>query len=68
MPILDGEHIGRPDPQDKPLDMVAVCACGCRQRIFFGDEGVWEYDGDLFASAECFARWSGAERMDAKWS
>jgi len=66
--ILDLAHNGRPDPQDKPLDMVAYCACGCGEAIYFGDEGIWRYDGDYFASAECFARWSGARRMDGDWS
>lgn len=64
---LDRYAHGRPDPQDKPLDFVAHCACGCREPIYFGDEGVWRYDDDYFVDAEHFARWSGAERMDLEW-
>ena len=65
---LDRFAYGRPDPQDKPIDMVSYCACGCGQEIYFGDEDVWRYDNDYFASAECFAKWSGAERMDYEWA
>lgn len=68
MSSLDRFSQGRPDPQDKPLDVVGVCHCGCREHIYFGDEGVWRYDGDYFVNAEHFAKWSGAERMDYEWS
>jgi hypothetical protein len=68
MPILDVAHNGAVDVQDKPLTQVGTCPCGCKQSVHFGDEDVWEYDGDLFPSAECFAKWSGARRMDGIWS
>ena len=58
----------RKDPQDAPLDIVAYCACGCGEAIFFGDDGVRRYDGDYFVDADHHADWSGAERMDGIWS
>ena len=68
MPVLDLEHIGRPDPQDKPLDMVAECACGCGEMIHFGDRGVWRDGKDYYVNSDHLAKHSGAECMDFEWS
>lgn len=68
MPILDGEHIGRHDPQDEPLDFVASCACGCGEDIYFGDVGVWRDGDDYFVDADHYAKAAGAERMDYEWT
>lgn len=65
---LDRFAYGLPDNQDKPLDLVGICPCGCREAIYFGDDDVWEYDSDYFASAECVAKAVGAERMDYQWA
>lgn len=68
MPLLDVAHFGAPDPQDKPLDYVGLCACGCRERIYFGDRGVVRYDGDYFVNDRHFADAMEVERMDVEWS
>ena len=68
MSNLDRFAVGLADPQDKPASHFATCPCGCREAIHFGDEDVWEYDGDLFVDAEHFAKWYGARRMDGVWS
>jgi len=56
------------DPQEDALDLVASCACGCGENIYFGDEGIVRYDGDYFVNGEHFANWYGVERMDGIWS
>jgi len=48
--------------------LVASCACGCGENIYFGDEGIVRYDGDYFVNGEHFANWYGVERMDGIWS
>ncbi|RUS42053.1 hypothetical protein [Cohnella sp. AR92] len=68
MPNLDRFSQGLPDPQDKPLDMVGVCGCGCRERIYFGDKGVWRDDGVYYVNGDHYAKASGAEGMDVEWS
>lgn len=66
MPILDGEHIGRPDPQDKPLDFVADCSAEhCRERIYFGDVCYVDEHGDYFCSEYCYVRGTGGAKVKA---
>lgn len=65
---MDRFEVGLEDQQNKPLDLVGICPCGCREAIYFGDDGVWELDGDKYASAECVAKAVGAERMDHQWA
>lgn len=67
MPILDMEHIGQKDVQNKPLDFISKCGCHgrkCRDNIHIGDE-CWEYDGDYFSTLECLAWAIGGSKVIA---
>lgn len=52
---------GLPDPQETEPEFMGSCA-GCGMPLYAGDEVIRAYAyGDLYCTAECFAKVSGRE-------
>lgn len=59
---MDRFSRGLPDPQDTEYEELSCTACGCD--IAAGDS-IWNCDGDICCSADCAARYMGAEEGTA---
>lgn len=60
---MDRFSQGRPDPQDKDVQPLGVCACGCNTTIYPDDDEIYMLDGQLLADRDCIVRFSGAVRL-----